>query len=76
MQSSLLTIEDVDKLEPRFFEAFVAALFKKQGYYVILTPYSGDKGADVVAHQRGNETGGLLMQAKHRQEGGKSGCEG
>ena len=48
-----LTIEDVDKLEPRLFEAFVAALFKKQGYYVVLTPYSGDKGADVVACQRG-----------------------
>ena len=72
-KSSPLTIEDVDKLEPRFFEAFVAALFKKQGYYVVLTPYSGDKGADVVARQRGNETGGLLIQAKHRQEGGKSG---
>ena len=72
--SSPLTIEDVDKLEPRFFEAFVAALFDKQGYYVELTPYSGDKGADVVAHQRGKEeTGGLLIQAKHRQKGGKSG---
>ena len=71
-KSSSLTIEDVDKLEPKFFEAFVAALFNKQGYYVVLTPYSGDKGADVVAHQRGNETGGLLIQAKHRQAGGKS----
>ena len=68
-----LTIEDVDKLEPRLFEAFVAALFKKQGYYVVLTPYSGDKGADVVACQRGNETTGVLIQAKHRQAGGKSG---
>ena len=68
-----LTIEEVDKLEPRFFEAFVAALFHKQGYYVELTPYSGDKGADVVAHQREDGTGGLLIQAKHRQEGGKSG---
>ena len=70
---SPLTIEDVDKLEPRLFEAFVAALFNKQGYYVVLTPYSGDKGADVVARQRGEETGGLLIQAKHRQVGGKSG---
>ena len=69
---SPLTIEDIDKLEPRFFEAFVAALFDKQGYYVVLTPYSGDKGADVVARQRGKETGGLLIQAKHRQEGGKA----
>ena len=70
--NSPLTIEDVDKLEPRFFEALVAALFDKQGYYVVLTPHSGDKGADVVARQRGNKTGGLLIQAKHRQAGGKS----
>lgn len=69
--NSSLTIEDVDKLEPKFFEAFVAALLNKQGYYVVLTPYSGDKGADVVARQRGNKTGGLLIQAKHRQAGGK-----
>ena len=74
-KSSPFMIEDVDKLEPRFFEAFVAALFDKQGYYVVLTPYSGDKGANVVARQRGNETGGLLIQAKHRQAGGKSGHE-
>ena len=71
-ENSPFTMEDVDRLEPRFFEAFVAALFNKQGYYVVLTPCSGDKGADVVACQRGNETGGLLIQAKHRQEGGKS----
>ena len=72
-ESSPLTIEDVDKLEPRFFEAFVAALFNKQGYYVVLTQYSGDKGADVVARQRGNETEGFLIQAKHqRQAGGKA----
>ena len=72
-ESSPLTIEDVDKLEPRFFEAFVAALFNKQGYYVVLTPYSGDKGADVIARPRENETEGLLIQAKHRrQAGGKA----
>ena len=72
-ENSPLTIEDVDKLEPRFFEAFVAALFDKQGYYVVLTPYSGDKGADVIARPRGNETEGLLIQAKHRrQAGGKA----
>ncbi len=72
-RSSPLTIEDIDKLEPRFFEAFVAALFDKQGYYVVLTPYSGDKGADVVARQHGSEPDGLLIQAKHRQAGAKSG---
>ncbi len=74
-KGSPLTIEDVDKLEPRFFEAFVAALFDKQGYYVVLTPYSGDKGADVVACQREEGIDGLLIQAKHRQVDGKSGRE-
>ena len=48
-------------------------MFTKQGYYVVLTPYSGDKGADVIAHYHGNETDGLLIQAKHRQAGEKSG---
>ena len=68
-----LTIEDVDKLDPRFFEVFVAALFDKQGYYVELTPYSGDKGADVIVCPRANETEGLLIQAKHRRQiGGKA----
>ena len=72
-ENSPLTIEDVDKLEPRFFETFIAALFDKQKYYVVLTPYSGDKGADVIARPRGNETEGLLIQAKHRrQAGGKA----
>lgn len=47
--------------------------FNKQGYYVVLTSYSGDKGADVIARQRRNDTGGLLIQAKHRrQAGGKA----
>ena len=45
-----LTIEHIDRLEPRFFEVFVAALFQKQGYRVELTPSTGDKGADVIAH--------------------------
>ena len=75
IQSSPLTIEDVDKLDPRFFEVFVAALFSKHGYDVVLTPYSGDKGADVIALQHEGETGGVLIQAKHRRAGGKPGNE-
>ncbi len=68
-----LTIEDVDSFEPEYFEIFVAALFNKQGYRVELTPYSGDKGADVIAHQYEEEDGGLLIQVKQRQEDGKPG---
>ena len=71
--NSPLTIEDVDGLEPKFFEVFVAALFDKQNYHVTLTPYSGDKGADIIAQQRGSNTDGLLIQVKQRRKGGKSG---
>ena len=73
--SPSLTIEDVDRLEPRSFEVFVAALFEKQGYRVSLTPYSGDKGADVIAHSHQGETFDLLIQVKQRKEGGKPGSE-
>lgn len=66
-----LTIEDVDNLEPRFFEVFVAALFKKLGHRVTLTPYTGDKGADVIVHQDRTRGGGILIQVKQRQAGGK-----
>ena len=68
-----LTIENVDGLEPRSFEVFVAALFEKQGYRVGLTPYSGDKGADVIAHSHQGEIPDLLIQVKQRKEGGKPG---
>ena len=70
-----LTIEDIDRLEPRSFEVFVAALFEKQGYRVGLTPYSGDKGADVIAHSHREEMSDLLIQVKQRKEGGKPGSE-
>ena len=70
-----LTIEDIDRLEPRSFEVFVAALFEKQGYRVGLTPYSGDKGADVIAHSHQGETSDFLIQVKQRKEGGKPGSE-
>ena len=70
-----LTIENVDGLEPRSFEIFVAALFEKQGYRVGLTPYSGDKGADVIAYPRQGETAGLAIQVKQRKETGKPGSE-
>ena len=70
-----LTIENVDRLEPRSFEVFVAALFEKQGYRVGLTPYSGDKGADVIAHSHQGDMFDLLIQVKQRKEGGKPGSD-
>ena len=68
-----LTIEDIDTLEPRFFEVYVAALFHKQGHRVELTPSTGDKGADVIAHKRQADSCGLLIQVKQCRNDRKPG---
>jgi HJR/Mrr/RecB family endonuclease len=47
-KTEALTIQQIDKLNPNHFEAAIAALYKQQGFDVHLTPYSNDKGADVV----------------------------
>lgn len=43
-----LQFDDIDKLNPDLFEALIAALYLKMGYSTFLTPFSNDKGADVV----------------------------
>lgn len=74
--NSSLTLEDVDRLEPKLFEVFVAAVFHVQGYHAELTPDSGDKGADVIVHPRQGDSCGLLIQVKQRPEGEKPGGDG
>jgi SNF2 family DNA or RNA helicase len=59
-----LTLDEVDKLTPRLFEAFVAALYSAQGFTVRLTPFANDKGADLVAL---GENSNYLIQAKQSQ---------
>ena len=57
-----LTLDDVLRMSPRHFEAFVAALWQKKGYqFVERTPDSGDDGVDVVAITRPT---GELVQCK------------
>lgn len=56
-----LSLIDIDRLHPNLFEASIAALYKKQGFDVHLTPYSNDKGVDVVALKNGEN---YLIQAK------------
>jgi hypothetical protein len=57
-----ITPQLVERMDANFFEAFVAALWRKQGYeYVHVTPQSDDGGVDVVAI-RGTE--GVLIQCK------------
>lgn len=55
------TITDIDRLNPNLFEAIIAAIYKKQGFEVYLTPYSNDKGVDVVVLKGGEN---YLIQAK------------
>ncbi|WP_312090716.1 SNF2-related protein [Chryseobacterium sp.] len=55
------TITDIDRLNPNLFEATIAALYNKQGFEVYLTPYSNDKGVDVVVMKNGEN---YLIQAK------------
>ncbi len=59
-----LTFTEIEKLNPRLFEAYVASLYTKQGFQVYLTPFSNDKGADVVAL---SPNGNYLIQAKQSQ---------
>lgn len=56
-----LSLLDIDRLNPNLFEASIAAMYKKQGFDVYLTPYSNDKGADVVVLKNGEN---YLIQAK------------
>ena len=60
-QRAPLGMQEVDTLDPQLFEAFVAALWKRQGYDVVLTPNGRDRGADVAAF---SESGNVLLQVK------------
>lgn len=59
---NIMVMEDVDNLNEYLFEAFVGALYIKQGYEVHITPRSGDKGVDVVAIKNGAY---YAIQCKH-----------
>lgn len=60
-KSKSLSLLDIDRLNPNLFEASIAALYKKQGFEIYLTPYSNDKGVDVVVLKNGEN---YLIQAK------------
>lgn len=61
-QAKPLTIDDVDRLNDYLFEAYIGALYEKQGYEVQITPRSGDKGIDVLAFKDGTN---YAIQCKH-----------
>lgn len=59
--SNRLTFKELCYLKNDLFEAGVAALYKKMGYNVQLTPIEGDRGADIIAK---NNTESLLILVK------------
>lgn len=61
IKSKPLSLIDIDRLNPNLFEASIASLYKKQGFDVYLTPYSNDKGVDIVVMKSGEN---YLIQAK------------
>ena len=65
VESTILTIENVDLLEAAAFESLIAALYKKQGFRVILTPFMSDKGVDVVVLPKKEGENGIIIQVKH-----------
>jgi restriction system protein len=54
-------ILEVDKMSGREFEEYLQALLKGKGYYVQLTPASGDYGADLILSAKGMK---IIVQAK------------
>jgi len=60
-KSKSLSLTDIDRLNPNLFEACIATLYKRQGFEIFLTPYSNDKGVDVVVLRNGEN---YLIQVK------------
>jgi len=56
-----ITIEDVDIMDGREFEIFIAELYKHMGYSVKVTPATSDQGADLIIERFDEKT---AIQAK------------
>ncbi|WP_246050151.1 restriction endonuclease [Aquibacillus sediminis] len=54
-------ITEVDEMSGRKFEEYLQALLKAKGYYIQLTPSSGDYGADLILSTKGKK---IIVQAK------------
>lgn len=54
-------ILEVDKMSGRKFEEYLQVLLKAKGYYVLLTPASGDYGADLILSTKSKK---IIVQAK------------
>lgn len=60
-QLKISTIESIINLTPREFENLVAEIYKKMGFRVIQTPYTNDKGKDLILYKEGKK---FLVECK------------
>ncbi|ALC92668.1 restriction endonuclease [Bacillus sp. FJAT-18017] len=60
-ERKLTGILEVDKMSGTIFEEYLQALLKTKGYYVQLTPATGDYGADLILSAKGKK---IIVQAK------------
>lgn len=63
--STRFNISSIDRLEANDFEKAVAAIYRKKGHQVQVTPRSNDQGADVIVFPHGENKESLLIQCKH-----------
>lgn len=63
--ASPIDLQTACSLDPFLFEALVALLWKREGFYVHLTPRQSDRGTDVIGFRDGT---GTLIQAKRRAD--------
>ena len=57
----VITIDEVDRVDPFNFELLLGMIFETEGYSFEETPKSGDQGADVLLEKAGERT---VVQAK------------
>lgn len=63
----IVSADEIDAMEPRQFERWVADTLRSAGWQIRQPPKSHDGGADVVGHRNGRW---LLVQCKHTQRKG------
>jgi restriction system protein len=54
-------IDEIDRMDGRAFEEYLATLFRRLGYPARVTPYRGDYGADLIVERDGSR---IAVQAK------------
>lgn len=52
-----ISFDDLDMMTGNEFEYAIAELFKKMGYFAVVTKASGDQGIDVIAEKEGRKFG-------------------